>query len=416
MAPHSLLSLRASYALPADDGVELRAFTHGLMPLTVPAMLQRFAADWHARGVDAWNEVPNHWRPASGERVGWWTLPAYLGDAFIAPLLRGEAGACIMQPNAHWTVQCLLTAEELFADRRKVVLPAGAFPSVRHSLARWQGLLGLDIHDIPPTRAGFVDRRALLEAIDDRTQIIFLSHVGFLTGERVTDEFIQTVARKAHRHGALLVVDGYHSIGSEFAGVRELEVDVYIGGLLKEGSGSSGNGFVYLRPGLELTPRVTGWFGDAEPFAFRPEPAAHPDVRQRFLGGTTAIAPLYHAVEGVRVLLEAGIDAVSQDTLARTRHAIERADEVGMALRSPREAERRSAMLVFEMQGADRAAAYLKRRGILVDSRQGRYLRLAPFVWNTSEEVDRCFDVLREGLVGRRYLNERPGDSAGPVT
>ncbi|MDZ4701366.1 MAG: aminotransferase class V-fold PLP-dependent enzyme [Rhodothermales bacterium] len=408
--------MRASYALPTDGSAELRSFTHGLMPLSVPAMLQRFAEDWQTRGVDAWNEVPNHWRPGSGEPVGWWKLPAYLGDAFVAPLLRAVAGACIMQPNAHWTVQCLLTAEELFTAKRKVVLPAGAFPSVGHSLARWRALLGLDLHEIPPLRAGFADRRALLEAIDDRTQLVVLSHVGFLTGEKLTDDFIQTVARKAHKQGALLVVDGYHGIGSAFAGVGALDVDVYLGGLLKEGSGSSGNGFVYVRPELSLTPRVTGWFGDAEPFAFRPEPAVHPEVRQRFLGGTTAIAPLYHAVEGVRLLLDAGIDAVSQDTLARTQYAIDRADEIGLTLRSPREAERRSALLVFEVQGADRAAAYLKRRGILVDSRQGRYLRLAPFVWNTAEEVDRCFAILGEGLAGRRYLKERPENPAGPVT
>ncbi|MEZ4701601.1 MAG: aminotransferase class V-fold PLP-dependent enzyme [Rhodothermales bacterium] len=415
--PSPLPNLRARYALPDDGAVELRAFTHGPMPRTVPAMLQRFAEDWQTRGVDAWNEVPNHWLPASGDRVGWWTLPTYLGDAFVAPLLGAAAGTCVMQPNAHWTMQCVLSSEELFGRRRKVVYPAGAFPSVAHSLERWRSLTGLEPVEIPASRAGFVDRRAVLDAIDARTQLVVLSHVSFLSGEKLSDDFLASVASRAHQAGALLVVDGYHSIGAAFGPMADLGVDVYIGGLLKEGSGSSGNGFVFLRPGLALTPRVTGWFGDAEPFAFNPLPLPNPDVRLRFLGGTTAIASLYHAVEGARILLDAGLDAVQRHTLALGREAIARAEDLGLRLRSPREDERRSAMLVFELQGADRAAMYLKQRGVLVDSRKGRYLRMAPFVWNDAGEVARCFTALSEGLAGRRYLKEGLAeDRPGPVT
>src|SRR5690606_1297494 len=109
--PH-LLDLRDRFFVPDPPAVELRAFTHGLMPKTVPAMMDRFVDDWRERGVDAWNAVPNHWRPGSGEAVGWWTLPDYLGDAFIAPMLGAPAGTCIMQPNVHWAVQCLLSCPE----------------------------------------------------------------------------------------------------------------------------------------------------------------------------------------------------------------------------------------------------------------------------------------------------------------
>ena len=113
-----MLDLRDRFFVPDPPAVELRAFTHGLMPKTVPAMTERFVDDWRARGVDAWNAVPNHWRPGSGEAVGWWSLPDYLGDAFIAPMLRAPAGTCIRQPNVHWTVQALLSGPEPFAGGR----------------------------------------------------------------------------------------------------------------------------------------------------------------------------------------------------------------------------------------------------------------------------------------------------------
>ncbi len=414
-----MLALRDAFFLPDPaEAVELRAFTHGLMPRTVPAMMHHFVEDWRRYGVDAWNEVPNHWRPGSGERVGWWTLPDYLGDRFIAPLLGAPEGTCILQPNVHWTVQCLLSDPALFAERRQVVLTAAEFPSVMHSVRQWAGLQGFSVRLVPLDAAGFVDQAAVLEAVGEETALVLLSHVGFTTGEKLPDAFLAQVAARVHAHGGLFALDGYHATASIPVDVAACGADVYFGGLLKEACGSSGNAYVYLRPGLDLRPRTTGWFGDADPFAFHPEPALHPDVRRRFLSGTSAVASMYHAVEGVRLLLEAGLDAVRRHSLALTGACIERADDAGLALRSPREAERRGAMVILDVPAADRLCAFLKQRYVYTDSRQGRYLRLAPFVWNTPDEVERAFDLLADALRSGAYLHPEAVAPAttGPVT
>lgn len=412
-----MLDLRAHFALPpAPDAVELRAFTHGLMPATVPAMMQHFADDWRTRGVDAWNAVPNHWRPESGEAVGWWTLPTYLGDHFVAPLLQAPAGTCILQPNVHWTVQCLLSAPETFATGRRVVVTANAFPSVLHSVQRWRDLLGLDVAVVPPGPDGFVDRDAVLDAVTDDTALVALSHVGFTTGELLPEAFLAEVGARVHRAGGLFVVDGYHATGSYPVNVDALDCDVYVGGLLKEACGSAGNAYLYVRPGLQLTPRLTGWFGDADPFGFRPAPADHPDVRRRFLAGTTAVASMYHAVEGLKVLLGAGLDAVRADSLEKTAYGIGRAERAGLTLRSPRDDARRGAMIILEAEHADRLCAYLKTQHVYTDSRQGRYLRLAPFVWNTADELKHAFDVLEDAVATGRYRDAELPDEGGPVT
>lgn len=409
--------MRDAFYLPEEPGaVELRAFTHGLMPKTVPAMMERFVEDWRQRGVDAWNRVPNHWRPGSGERVGWWTLPTYLGDGFIAPLLGAPEGTCILQPNVHWTVQCLFSAPEVVSAGREVVLTEAEFPSVLHSARQWAPLLDLSLRIVPPAEDGFVDQEAVLSAIGTHTALVLLSHVGFTTGERLTDTFLERVAERVHEGGGLLAVDGYHATGSVPVRVTDLGVDLYFGGLLKEASGSSGNAFVYVRPGLTLTPRLTGWFGERDPFAFRVASEPHAEVRRRFLGGTTAVAPMYHAVEGVRLLLEAGLEQVRADSLEKTAYCISRIDAAGLSLRSPREEERRSAMVILEVEAADRLSACLKENGIYTDSRQGRYLRLAPFVWNTHEELARTCDVLTETVRSGAYLDGPAPTATGPVT
>ena len=171
---------------------------------------------------------------------------------------------------------------------------------------------------------------------------------------------------------------------------------------MKEASGSSGNAYLWVRPGLDLRPRLAGWFADADPFGFRDAPQDHPDVRRRFLAGTTAVASMYHAVEGVRVLLEAGVPAVRADTLAKGARAIERAEALGIDVRSPRDDERRGAMVVLGLDDADRMARWLKTQDLYVDSRRDQVVRLAPWVWNRLEDVDRLFDAVGHTLgVGR---------------
>ncbi|MEM6782830.1 MAG: aminotransferase class V-fold PLP-dependent enzyme [Bacteroidota bacterium] len=413
--------LRDRFVLPTDpDGqpaLELRAFTHGLMPKTVPAMMQRFAEDWQTLGVDAWNAVPNHWDADDPTPVGWWTLPTYLGDRYVARLLGAPAGTCVMQPNAHWSVQCLLSAPEPFeGGRTEVVISATAFPSVQHSARRWAALRGYDLRVVPPGPDGFVDPAGILHAIGPKTAWVFLSHVGFTTGERLPDAFLQEVAAAVHRHGGLCAIDGYHANATMPIDVLALGADAYVGGLLKEASGSSGNGILYVQDGLALTPALTGWFGDADPFGFASAPAPHPEVRRRFLGGTTAVASLYHAAEGVRLLLDAGLDAVRADSLAKTDMAIYQAERAGLRLRSPRDAKRRSAMVIFEVEAADLLCEFLKTRGVYTDSRQGRFLRLAPWVWNTMEEVERALDEIAATTRSGSHRAFAAPIHAGPVT
>lgn len=412
-----MLDLRDRFFVPDPPAIELRAFTHGLMPRTVPKMMERFVDDWKVRGVDAWNSVPNHWAPESGDEVGWWSLPEYLGDAFIAPMLGASVGTCIMLPNAHAAVQGLLSAPEPFAGgRNEVVFTEAEFPSVQHSVRQWAALRGFHARSISLGPDGFLEIDAIRDAITDRTAWVFLSHVGFTTGEKLTDEALRTIANTAHLYDTLFAVDGYHATGSSVIDVEEIGADVYFGGLLKEACGSSGNAYLYIRDGLNLTPAIAGWFGDADPFGFQPEPQPHPVVRRRFLAGTTAVASLYHAVEGLRVIMETGFETVRADSLAKTELAIQRADAAGLTLLSPREAERRGAMVILETDHAAALCEWLKSESIYTDSRQDRTLRLAPFVWNTVSEIERAFDAIEDGLSKGLHRQSEHRTAAGPVT
>jgi kynureninase len=124
---------------------------------------------------------------------------------------------------------------------------------------------------------------------------------------------------------------------------------------------------------------------------------------------------MYHAVEGVRILLELGLDAVREHSLSLTSLAIERADAAGLPLRSPRDPAARSAMILLEVPAAEQLTAYLKTHDIYTDSRRNEIVRMAPFLWNTETEVHRTFDRIEKGL-GTGDYREVTVSSTGPVT
>jgi kynureninase len=131
------------------------------------------------------------------------------------------------------------------------------------------------------------------------------------------------------------------------------------------------------------------------------------------MGGTTAVAPLYHAVEGLRLLLDVGIEEVRRDSLSKTARCLDHADRMGVRVQSPRDAERRGPMVILDLPGAETVAQALKQDRVHVDSRKNRLLRLAPFVWNTEQEIDRAFDSLNERLRGQDFRS--PAARPGPV-
>lgn len=419
----------------AEDVVDLRGFTHGAMPSAVLGNLSAFALEWGKKSVDAWNEISNKdiflaGNESEEERkkvFGWWDLPEVLGDRFIAPLLGAPQGTCIMMPNATLAVQQILSCVELNqTGRRRVVTTDGEFPAVGHTLLnfnrRFSGYgdssrkeVELEIVRIAPT-GGTFDEQKMIAEMNDQTALVIFSHVGFLRGELVQNDAIKKIVQAAHAHGALVAVDGYHAIGSTVMNVRDLGVDLYFGGLLKEGCGSSGNGFLYVREGVELTPTGGGWFGDGEPFSFNEAPKSHKNIRRRFLFGTTPVASLYHGVEGIKFFLQYGMGAIVKDLRAKSGYMIKTFTENGLELASPTDEKRASILIILKISEANKMRDYLASRGILVDARKNEYLRFAPHVYTSFSDVERATKIILDAVKTGTYKDIVIKETGGPVT
>ena len=352
------------------------------MPRGVPERLKEYAEQWATRGVRAWAE-------------GWWSMPVSVGDG-IAPLIGAQEGEVAMVPNVSFAQGQILSALDYGNGRDTVVMTELDFPSVRYVCDELATRLGARIVVVPSDDGVSVDEEQLMAAIDERTRLVSISHVLFRSAY-VMDA--ARIAAHAHRVGALVALDAYHSVGVLPMDVRALGVDFLTGGVLKWLCGGPGGCFLWVNPavGAEVAPALTGWQAHRHPFAFESE-MHYADNAWRWLGGTPVIPALFAATEGPRLLREAGMEAVRAKSVKQTSRLMDLADARGFTTATPREPARRGGTVAFDVPHAREVAQALLARNVIVDFRPGAGIRVAPHFYTTDEELDAAVEAIDDIL------------------
>lgn len=374
----------------------------GAMPRGVVQRLQEYTDAWGTKGVRAWSE-------------GWWEMPVETGNV-IAPLIGAGIGEVSMHPNITLMEAVILSCFEDEKERKrrsKIVCEEMNFPSIIYLYRNWAQSHGCELTLVPSDDGITVDTERLLDAIDEQTFLVPVSHVLFKSAYL---QDAKAIVEKAHAVGAMVVLDAYQSVGIVPVDVRELQVDFLVGGVLKWLCGGPGGGFLYVRPDLRnrLKPRLTGWVAHPRPFDFSLEKMEYREDGFRFLNGTPAIPALYAASEGPRIIQQVGVKAIREKSLRQTSLLMELADTYGFSIHSPRSPERRGGTVTVDVPHAYAVAQELIVREIIVDYRKGAGIRLSPHFYNSDEEVSFAMNQIQDILITKAY--ERHGDEQALVT
>ena len=365
----------------------------GAMPRTVADRLAEYAQQWATRGVRAWAER-------------WWEMPVAVGDE-IAPLIGAGPGEVAMVPTVSVAQAQVLSALDYAGPRDTIVMTALDFPSVRYVYDALATRLGARVVVVPAEDGIGVSEERLIEAIDERTRLVAISHV-FFRSAYVLD--VARIASHARAMGALVSLDAYHSVGVLPVDVRALGVDFLTGGVLKWLCGGPGGCFLWVRPEVSaaVAPAITGWQAHRHPFAFEPE-MDYAEGAWRWLGGTPVIPALFAATEGPRIVREAGIDAVRAKSIRQTTRLIALAEERGYPVSAPREPARRGGTVAFDVPHAREVARALLERDVIVDYRPGAGIRVAPHFYTSDDELDAVVHMIGDILahdVWKRYTHD----------
>ncbi|HEU4631374.1 MAG TPA: aminotransferase class V-fold PLP-dependent enzyme [Gemmatimonadaceae bacterium] len=391
--PDPLLRFRDHFPILARS-TYLVSNSLGAMPRLTRDRLLEYADAWDTLGVRAWAQ-------------GWWEMPRRVGDE-IAPLIGAGAGEVVMVPNVSQAQAAVVSALRYDGGRDTIVTTALDFPSVRYVYDALGARLGARILAVPSDDGMTIDTDRLLAAIDERTRLVAVSHVLFRSAY-VMDA--AAICRRARQVGALVSLDAYHAVGVIPVDVRALDVDFYVGGVLKWLCGGPGGAFLYVRPELaaELAPAVTGWQAHARPFAFEETMDYAPDMA-RWLGGTPPVPALYAAMEGPRLVREAGVAAIRAKSMRQTARLIELAEARGYPVRAPRDPARRGGTVALDVAHGYEVAQYLLARDVVVDYRPNAGIRVAPHFYTTDDELEMAVATIDEALTSgawREYEGRR---------
>ena len=378
-----LLRFRAEFPI-LEQTVYMISNSLGAMPRRVRDEMAAFTDTWARRGVRAWHE-------------GWWEMPLTVGN-LLCRILNAPEGSISMHQNVSIIEHILVSCFDFEGPRNKIVYTDMNFPSVMYVMEE-QRRRGARIHVVPGDGVG-VDQGRLLEAIDEETLLVPISHVLFRSA------FIQdaeAVCRRAHEVGALVILDVYQSAGCVPVDLSGWNVDMAVGGSVKWLCGGPGNGFLYVRPDLaeRLKPAATGWQAHARPFEFETGPMDWGDPSWRFLNGTPNIPALHAARPGYEIVLEAGVDKIREKSMRLTRILVEEAHAAGFSTTCPEDPERRGGTVAVDVPNGREVCDELLRREFIVDYRPGAGIRMSPHFYSTEDE---CRAIIAET---RKIIAER---------
>ncbi len=376
-----LLLFRDELFLP-DGLIYLDGNSLGPLPRATPERVRQVVEEeWGRDLITAWNSR------------GWMDLPVRVGDA-IGTLLGAAAGQVVVADSTSANLfKALAGALRLRPERHVILTEEGSFPTDLYIAQGLIELLGA------PAELRVVETDGLVEALDDDTAALLLTHVNYLTG-RMHD--LESLTGAAHRSGALAIWDLAHS-----AGVVPLELDDWHADLavgcgykyLHGGPGAPAFLYVARKHHEGFRSPLSGWMGHAEPFAFVPEYRPAPGIA-RGMCGTPPVLGL--------AALECGVDLVARAGSARLRAKasalgdlfIQRLDrEPGahsLQLVSPRHAACRGGQVSYRHPDGYALVRALAERGVVADFRTPDVVRFgfAPLAvrfvdaWDAAEIVE----------------------------
>jgi len=360
----------------------------GAMPAEAETRLAQFAREWRTRGARAWGE-------------GWWNSVFTVGD-LVGSIIGAPPGSTVMQQNVTVAEAIVLSCFDLKPPRNRIVFEEGLFPSVRYVQQAWSRF-GAEV-------VVCEDADGVIDAIDERTLLVPVSHVLYKTAEI---QPVERIVARAREMGAYVCLDAYQSAGAVPLDVTALGVEFCVGGSVKWLCGGPGAGWLYVRPDVaeQLEPAFAGWQGHTRPFAFETEMEPAPGAG-RFLTGTPIVAANYAASAGYEIIREIGVDRIRENSMRQTALLVQLVDDAGYELTSPRDPAIRGGSVVFRVPDFQAVHAELAARDIICDYRPDEGLRFGPHFFTTADELRFAVDQVGEILESGAHL-ARAGAAAG---
>jgi len=274
-----------------------------------------------------------------------------------------------------------------------VVISDEEFPSNR---VVWEALKPQGVDVVQVSLKGDDPEAALLAACGPRTRLLSVSSVQFATGTRLN---IERLGHGLKQRGVLFCIDAIQHIGALPFDVQASQCDFAMADGHKWMCSPEGLGVFYcraaLRPHLKL--HEFGWHmlehsGDYGREEWQPAASA-----QRFECGSPNTLGAMALDASLSLLEEIGMEQVGNAVLERMKWLEEGLSAIsGVQLHSSREAERRSGILTFSVDGLQANTVWQQlMQNQVVCLPRGPGIRFSPHFYTQSRVIEETLAIVR---------------------
>jgi len=271
---------------------------------------------------------------------------------------------------------------------------------------------GFNLKYVSVNEDGTLNYEDLEEKISSKTKIVCVSHVSNFDGV-VND--VKRVAKVAHEHGALALVDGAQSVPHLPVNVKDSDVD-FLAFSGHKMLGPTGIGVLFSKQ--EILEKMEPFQGGGEMI----REVSFNQMTQRcsitwnelpwkFEAGTPNIGGGIGLMEAVKYLKKIGMENVKAHECALTEYAMRRMREYNkVKIYGPKDASIKCGIIPFTVDGLSShdIALFLDNYGIMIRSgfhcaqplheifKLKSSARASFYIYNIREEIDQFIEVLKE--------------------
>lgn len=388
-----LANFRDQFVIADPDMSYLDGNSLGRLPKATAEAVQRVTLEeWGGELVTGWSH--------------WIDMAQTVGDHLGSVVLGAKAGQVLATDTTSVNLYRLaLAAIKDRPGRSTIVVDEANFPTDRYILQGIAQDLGLKLITIPnedPTEAEFerITPELLGKYVNDDVAVVCLQVVNYRSGARQDVPVLTEIARS---HGAYVVWDASHAVGSIDLQFDAWGVDLAIGctyKYLNGGPGAPGWMYVNSKASDRLKAPIQGWFAQRDQFMMGPEFVRAPGIRG-FQIATPPIIGLTSVASSLSIIQRAGMGAIEAKAARGTDFMIELFDAwlapLEFGLETPRESHLRGGHLSLTHNDADRIATALRQlANVIPDYRKPNTIRVAVSPLYTSyQEILTGFERMR---------------------
>ena len=386
------------------DGNSLGRLPHA----TVKAINDFLTHEWGPEVVTGWG----HWvdeAQSAGDLIGRSALGAAAGQVL----------ACdTTSVNFYQLASAAIKARP---NRKTIIIDAANFPTDRYimqGLAQHHGLNLITINNEDPSISAneLITPQLLEKYLNDDVALVSLEVVQYRSGARQDIKAINDLVKS---HGALMLWDAAHAVGSVAMNFDANGVELAVGCTYKYGnSGPGAPAWLYVSTSMqkELRVPIQGWFAQRDQFAMGPTFERDDSIRG-FQIASPSLMGLRCIKSAFSMIEEAGIENIEKKAARGTEMMIELFDEwlapLGFTLNTPRDPKQRGGHISLVHPEAEKIAIALRQyANVIPDYRVPNSIRVAisPLATSYTEVFD-GFQRLRDLVSTRQYEKVTTGGS-----